>query len=372
MNPRTLAPLVVLLGVFSAGVVAPAEKPQPSTRLNLRLHGYRTDGQLAERTRLGFLSDDLIVVNLDQVPLPPSLPGENRGTQASASDSPSLPPVQTLVFDLRTKKLVAQGRLGGNRLARNFGPTRDGRFVVRTYTDLRLFSPDLKQLASFPLPPQPVWTDFQVTPDGRRIVVPNGDWLLILDADSLVKLHQVPASRNYATVFDGDARLDWGLRPGISDKVFLRVSAQPADMLYQAPDNSPLSAAFLADEVVYVERDDAAVVLSADGKQLYSLKLRGDAHLVHTSLGGQRFALESLGATFGGRLLHPLDRSGQRGVDKETVEVFEVGSGKQVFALEWRPGRHPSDVALSPDGLRLALIRGGFLEVYDLPPLAQP
>lgn len=367
---RPISLLTAVLATFSLAIVA-AEKPKPSLRLDLRPFNYRLDPQLADRTRLGFLSDSLIVVNIDQKPLLVPVPGENRPGQASPGGPSSLPPIETVVFDLETKKPVARGRLGGNRLARNFAPTHDGKFVVRTYTDLRLFGANLAVLATYPLPPGPTWADFQVTPSGRRIVVPDGDWILMLDADSLERIQEIPAARHYAMVFSDTARLDLGLKPGTDDAVYLRFPGRPAKLLFQTPDSSSISVEFLTDDHVYVERDASAVVLSTEGKQLYALKLRGEVHRVHACLGGQGFALESWGVTLAGRLLHPFDRSGRR-VDREFVEVFDTSTGRKVFEMEWSPRRYVSDVALSPDGHRLAVVRGGFLEIYDLPPVAKP
>jgi hypothetical protein len=47
-----------------------------------------------------------------------------------------------------------------------------------------------------------------------------------------------------------------------------------------------------------------------------------------------------------------------------------IGSGKSLFELHWDPRPHVGVIsvpALSPDGRRLAAIRHGFLEVFEIP-----
>jgi hypothetical protein len=54
------------------------------------------------------------------------------------------------------------------------------------------------------------------------------------------------------------------------------------------------------------------------------------------------------------------------------AEVFDVATGERMFATSLQPlysTRHT--VALAPDGRRLALLRQGALEVYELPPVKQ-
>lgn len=88
------------------------------------------------------------------------------------------------------------------------------------------------------------------------------------------------------------------------------------------------------------------------------------------SIDGSRFAYESLA------LDHPigtLDTPGQQDVKAEPVGVFDTETGKLELVEDASPmlsGGH--NFALSADGMRFAILRGGAIEVYDLPPVPAP
>jgi hypothetical protein len=52
------------------------------------------------------------------------------------------------------------------------------------------------------------------------------------------------------------------------------------------------------------------------------------------------------------------------------AEVFDVTTGQRMFAVPIEPLYSTrSTVALAPDGLRVALLRDGALEIFELPPV---
>jgi hypothetical protein len=56
--------------------------------------------------------------------------------------------------------------------------------------------------------------------------------------------------------------------------------------------------------------------------------------------------------------------------DSQAVTVYQTDSGRQLLRVDVAPiARAGQNFALSPDGMRLAVIRDGSLEVYSLPPL---
>jgi hypothetical protein len=56
--------------------------------------------------------------------------------------------------------------------------------------------------------------------------------------------------------------------------------------------------------------------------------------------------------------------------DSQAVTVYQTDSGRQLLRVDAAPiARAGQNFALSPDGMRLAVIRDGSLEVYSLPPL---
>jgi hypothetical protein len=57
-------------------------------------------------------------------------------------------------------------------------------------------------------------------------------------------------------------------------------------------------------------------------------------------------------------------------VNSQSVDVFQNDSGKQIFHIDCSPtARAGQNFALSPDGMSLAVIRDGAIEIYPLPPL---
>jgi hypothetical protein len=64
-----------------------------------------------------------------------------------------------------------------------------------------------------------------------------------------------------------------------------------------------------------------------------------------------------------------LDIDSGRSFNFERVTVLETDSGHLLFKLEWDPrpyGGGLTDPALSPNGQRLAIIRNGSLEVFEI------
>lgn len=85
---------------------------------------------------------------------------------------------------------------------------------------------------------------------------------------------------------------------------------------------------------------------------------------------GSRFAYESLELN---RPLGGLETPDVDSVKGQPVGVFDTESGKLELVLDASPVlTGGSNYALSADGRRFAILRGGALEVYDLPPVPPP
>ncbi len=88
------------------------------------------------------------------------------------------------------------------------------------------------------------------------------------------------------------------------------------------------------------------------------------------SASGNRFAYGSIEVDHSLSALDPVDESSILG---EPVGVFDVKTGKTDTVLDATPILTAGEnFALSPDGDKLAILRGGAIEVYDLPPAAAP
>jgi hypothetical protein len=86
------------------------------------------------------------------------------------------------------------------------------------------------------------------------------------------------------------------------------------------------------------------------------------------SAAGNRFAYGSIEVNHELANLDPVDESSILG---QPVGVFNVLTGKPDTVLDATPILTAGEnFALSPDGDKLAILRGGAIEIYDLPPLA--
>jgi hypothetical protein len=82
---------------------------------------------------------------------------------------------------------------------------------------------------------------------------------------------------------------------------------------------------------------------------------------------GNRFAVESVKVSWSAG---PYDSLDERDMTAGKVEVYDVETGAEAFSTLLTPLYSTlHEVALSPDGMRLAAVRDGCLEVYDLPPV---
>lgn len=131
------------------------------------------------------------------------------------------------------------------------------------------------------------------------------------------------------------------------------------------------SASFPRQDVVLIASCKAGrpwnTAINLDGKILWQqAATTGALAYYSTSNDGTRLAVQSVGTDAATEDVLPTDDDFQRG----TVQVFDVDTGARVFSTVLEPlyaANHTA--ALSPNGLRLSILRKGALEIYDLPPL---
>jgi len=108
--------------------------------------------------------------------------------------------------------------------------------------------------------------------------------------------------------------------------------------------------------------DEAVKIEGKDSKQIWQHAIAGGLPDFQTSEDGRRFVVQTLGADTG-----PGEEKSQPG----QVQVFDVDTGARVLATVLEPVYAPDRIAaLSHDAMRLAVLRKGALEIYDLPPVA--
>jgi len=129
---------------------------------------------------------------------------------------------------------------------------------------------------------------------------------------------------------------------------------------------------FLNDEKVVDLREGAAVVMTLDGVVLYKIPVREayrNASLV-SSTSGARFLLNEFAFTHLNSFISFMDDKASRPRNLKRIRVFDVASRKTLFENHWNPNRYEDSddlPSLSPDGHRVALVRDGVLEVYEIP-----
>src|SRR5439155_20270979 len=109
-----------------------------------------------------------------------------------------------------------------------------------------------------------------------------------------------------------------------------------------------------------------------DGSILFRrlAKARWRVSELSTAASASRFCFHEAGYMTFNSLVNFLDIDSGRPFNFETVGVISADSGKPLLDLRWDPRPYVgplSSPALSPDGHSLAVVHGGFLEVYRAP-----
>jgi len=86
-----------------------------------------------------------------------------------------------------------------------------------------------------------------------------------------------------------------------------------------------------------------------------------------TSSDGSRIVNTALDSTLWNKISHPLDIDAPASENVRRISVYEMRTGKTLFAMHYNPKNSFVLPALSPNGTRLAILRKGSLEVYGIP-----
>jgi len=248
---RILALLVVLICQFSPRSADATDKP--SFRIDLKQFGYIKDHETAEYSSLGFLSDELLLVTINQRVF--------RGNDPFITDKP---PSTLVVFDLGKGHAIRSAAMRINKSPRSVAPLTSGNFLLLSASEVKLCSADLRCEKSFP----------------------GGEFMTALDSDSLKLLKGA----------------------------------------------------------------DTFVLRSDD-----------------TSTNGARTLSSELSSTIRNRIMHPLDIDEPSPPDFLRITVYDNRSAKTLLSLHYNPKNQLVGPAISPNGAKLAIVREGRLEVYDLP-----
>ena len=247
-KPARVSALVLLIASLHAW--SAETKDKPSFQVDLKQFGYVADA--AEYSTLGFLSNDLLLVVVNQRVV--------YRVQALTTDSPGS---TFVVFDVAKKQMLRSAQMTVTNAARSVAVLTTGDFLVASMDDVKLCSSDLRCDKSFPSHGGP------------------------------------PIDLNKArTMTEMDAT---------------------------------------------IRSDDSSV-------------------------DGTRSVTAELSSTTWNTVTHPLG-----GIDEPTrpnfrrVTVYDNKSQKTLISLHYDPKGHLVGPALSPDGTKLAVVREGRLEIFDVP-----
>jgi hypothetical protein len=325
----------------------------PTFHKNLVPYGFLTEaGQdFGTFANVNFLSDDLVLVVVSN--------NFNYAVeQASDNDQPAS---KFLLFDIPQNALLRSAEIPIEKHSDSVRATRDEQFIVLAKSGVRLCSKELRCGPSVPTR-GPLW----VSPRGTRVAAGgNGQTQqILLDAHSLSVLETFTDF----SVIPGDV----GLLVKRNQRLFIRLpQAQDKDLPF-AMEGFGQVTMFLSDQMLSGVASDSAIAIGTfDGNILYHLDARPwwDGTSLARSSSGLRFCLHESGYTRWNDIIHFYDIEKSRRRDFERVRIFDTPTGVERFDLTWDPRPYLGTLgipALSPNGKRLAIIRRGVLEVFDI------
>jgi len=353
---------VIVLACILTIVVANRKNlvEKPFFREDLHAFGFPTEspGRITGNfSNINFLSDDLVLVTVNTRDYGPMGPIIVNGLLDE-------PPSELLLFDISQRTLVKRTEMPVEKDAGSVRAIRGDQFALLNKRGLHLCSPELKcQLVLVSEGP------LFVSPQGTRVAVGgNGQTpQQLLDTTSLKVLDQF--AWQSPAVIPGDT----GLLIRQGEKLNLRFPGKRDQPLPFGGGGVWPEARFLSDTTVAdFESEKALAVARIDGNVLFREPVIARWRLAElaTTASGTRFCFHEAGYTVLNSVANFLDVESSRPYDFESVKVISVDSGKALFELQWDPRPflgYLTTPALSPDGHRLALIRGGYLEIFAVP-----
>jgi len=353
MQTRLVCTMVMV--AWTVGSVASSKKPTPVLTQNLHTFGFlnRSKPETGSYSDVVFLTDETVLVTINERVFSGNVvyPFEDK------------PPSKLLLFDVSQSKLVRTVEFPIEKNIHSVRATQNGEFVLLNEEGAHLCSATLECGISVP-GRGPVL----VSPRGTKLIVGgNGQTeQKLLDSTTLRELGRF--SFHHPDVVPGET----ALLVQSERRLSVRQAGQPERPIPFGGGFIWPDARFLNDHMIAgFESDTSLAVADFDGNILYRIPAttrRNLATLVASS-SGARFCIHEVGYTHWNSIVNFLDIDSGRSFNFERVTVLETNSGHLLFKLEWDPrpyGGGLTDPALSPDGHRLAIIRNGSLEVFEI------
>lgn len=344
--------IAALAAVVCGCHTVPVPGPKAIFRHDLRPFGYPTESLgriVGNYSDVSFLSNDLVLVTV------------NTTTFAAEDSSPfDQPPSKLLLFDLSRHDAPTATEMPVRKAKNSVQSAGNGSFVLVNQAGVQICSREL-QCGAAVRSGGPLF----LSPQGTRIAVGRREQK-VLDGTTLQVLHEFGA--NEPKVVPGDN----GLLYSQGEKLYVKFDDQPGPQFVLDTGSTGVwpEASFLnPNSVSAVQSDKSMAIARIDGKVLFRVALSPGSFIaeVSTAASGSHFCFHDAGYTGLNALLNFF--SIERPFNLERVNVMDVASGKSRFRLWWNPRPYVGELsrpALSPDGHRVAIIRHGFLEVFEV------
>jgi hypothetical protein len=341
-----LALLWYCAAAFAADVV--------SASLDLRNFGYRFTGStsvFADYSDISFLSNDLVVISINQ-----------RSFGPVDLTNADIPESTIVVFDVKRASVTTTGKIPVEKTWDSVQAISGERFAVLNEKGLQFCDQNLHCE-----PIAPTIGPMFASPQGKRVAI-GGNRLTaqtVIDTESLKQVAVFGHLRNLDPVAipgDGAMFVDQNnrmvvQRSGMEDVPLTGCNGGFREFRFL----SPGSLACLDPDA------SEAVVVGADGKQIRRYKV-ADAWRTGflPAASGTRFGIYEHGHTRLSTILNFPDIDTGRPENFQRVRVIDMSSGDEVSRFEWDPRHHVIKPAISPDGHRIARVKGGILEVLQV------
>ncbi len=335
--------------------VAPPLGPKPAFRQDLRAFGFPTatiGRVLGSFTDVNFLSNDLVLVTVN-----------TRTYEASDETPPDEPDSKLLLFSLSQRKLIKTSEMPVEKASDSVQAAGENKFGLLNRDGLRLCSLELDCG-----PPFRAHGPLMVSPKGTRIAVGGRGRSdqRVLNGSNLAELQSFAPTE--PKVVPGDD----GLLVFADEKLYFK-RGDAGDQRFVVNGGGAGTwpdARFLSEDTVAAAGSDNDVVIATtDGATRFRVPLQRASYLVEvsTASSGSVFSIHEAGYRGFRSILKALNI--EQPFNIERVTVLATDSGKPRLRLSWDPRPYVGNFsrpALSPDGHRLAVIRHGFLEVFDV------
>lgn len=342
MEKTVLIRRSVIFVLFAACSLAFSQQPHPAYSFDLTKHGFLVNRGIVNNTTLGFITETRIGVHLYQ---------DDRRAWLS----------KLLVFDIENREpLINRDDFSAPVIFAN------SNLLCFKSSEVELYDQDLNLKARY----QPTFAlnsnltlesvannGVKLSPDQLRISIPMGGASEIVSLPDLTEIHRIPGQ---IRALGND---HWVVKKtsgnNFIEETFVGSQVKELRFLVEIP-------TFLStNALLTLARHHKINIVGQDGHILHSLgRFPIGFSFVTPDRLGDRFVYEVF-------IAKSLDLSGTAQYKKIIVRVFETATGKEIFHMKEVPSEDEPTfrhyVALSPNGTRLAVIRGGVLKIYELP-----